>query len=418
MRNIRIGTRHASHSRFFLTVLFTVLVFAAPLVGTAQTVTVFEGATLIAGDGSAAIENAAIVVQNDRITAIGRSGQVTVPAGATRVDLKGKTVMPTIIDAHKHLAGERDKLIQQLKTLASYGVGAVLSLGQDVSDDPFKVRGEIIDGAARYFTAGRGITTPEPGRSEVAYWITSVEGGRQAVREQAMRKVDIIKIWVDDRNGQYKKMSPEQYTAIIDEAHKHNTRVAAHIYAMDDAKGLLRAGLDAFAHGIRDKDIDDETVALFKQHPNVVLIPNLPERGVAADMSWLRGWIPDEELTKVQAAAVDDSEAHEFWGIQARNLLKLHKAGVKISFGTDGGVLWEHHLQLEDMVASGMTPAEVITAATKTSAEFLKLTDTGVLAQGKSADFIVLDANPLQDIRNTRKINAVYLRGKKVDRMP
>jgi imidazolonepropionase-like amidohydrolase len=185
---------------------------------------------------------------------------------------------------------------------------------------------------------------------------------------------------------------------------------------MEDAKGLLRAGIDAFAHGIRDRDIDDETVALFVERPHVVLIPNLPDRGVKVDMSWLRGSIPDGELAEIQAGFKDDPEMQAFFGIQARNMVRLHEAGVKIAMGTDGRIMWEPHVQLADMVAAGMSPADVIIAATRNSAEVIGLHDTGTLAGGMIADFIVLDANPLDDITNTRTINAVYLRGQKVQR--
>jgi imidazolonepropionase-like amidohydrolase len=238
----------------------------------------------------------------------------------------------------------------------------------------------------------------------------------QAVQTQVARHVDMLKIWVDDRDGQFEKMPPAIYKAIIDEAHKNKIPVAAHIFAMEDAKGLLKAGIDVFAHGIRDRDIDDETVELFKQHPDVFLIPNLPDRGVAVDMSWLKGSLPQAELDKIQAEVVDDPEAQKFHGIQARNMDKLYKAGVKTALGTDGSVLWEHHIELENMVLAGLTPAQAIVAATKTSAELLGLSDSGVLETDNIADFIVLEANPLDDITNTRKINAVYIRGEKIAR--
>jgi imidazolonepropionase-like amidohydrolase len=379
-------------------------------------VTVFEGARLIVGDGSEPIENAAFLVADDRITAVAPSGQLNVPAGTRRVDLTGKTVMPAIIDTHKHLASTREALIDQLEHLAYYGVGVATSLGQDEGNLALQVRSEVIPNAARMRTAGRGITMPEPGRSEVPYWIKTAEEGRQAVREQAERKVDIIKIWVDDRNGQYEKMSPEIYGAIIDEAHKHGLRVTAHIFALDDAKGLLRAGIDAFAHGVRDRDIDDQGLALFREHPNLVLVPNLPDRGVAADLSWLGESVPAAELQELQAANTDRPEAQRTFGIQARNLAKLNEAGVRIAFGTDGSVPWAPHVEMADMVAAGMTPLQVITAATHNSAELLRIPDAGTVQPGKSADFIVLDADPLEDIANTRRISAVYLRGTQVDR--
>ena len=380
----------------------------------AQSVTVFEGARLIPGNGNAPIEDSILIVQGELITAVGRRGELSIPNGATRVDLTGKTVMPAIIDTHKHLSGEREKLIEQLKQLAYFGVGAVLSLGQDVTDVPFEVHEEMIPGTARIYTAGRGITMPEPGRSEAPIWVKNEAEALEAVHTQAARHVDILKIWVDDREGQYEKMPPAIYKAIINEAHKNKIQVAAHIFAMDDAKGLLKAGIDVFAHGVRDRDIDDETVSLFKTHPDVFLIPNLPDRGVAADMSWLKGSLPQAELDKIQAEAIDNPEAQKLHGIQARNLDKLYKAGVKTAFGTDGGVLWEHHMELENMVVAGLTPAQVIVAATKTSAELLGLSDSGVIESDNIADFIVLDANPLDDITNTRKINAVYIRGEKI----
>jgi imidazolonepropionase-like amidohydrolase len=380
------------------------------------TTMVFDGARLIAGDGQAPVENATLVVSGGRFVQVGRAGEVRPPAGATRVALTGKTMMPAIVDTHTHLSQTRDALTADLRRRPYYGVGAVMSLGQDPGDLPFQMRAETLPGAARFFTAGRGITMPEPGRSEVPYWITSEAEGRKAVEELAVRKVDIVKIWVDDRNGKYKKMTPELYRAIIEEAHKRGLRVTAHIFSLEDAKGLLRAGIDAFAHGVRDRDIDEEGLALFKAHPNVVVVPNLPDRGVATDLSWLRDSVPEAELQKLQAAATDRPELQAAFGIQARNLAKLNAAGVRIAVGTDGNVPWGAHLEMADMVAAGMTPAQVIVAATRNSADLLKMTDAGTIAAGKSADFIVVDGNPLDDITNTRRIASVYLRGLAINR--
>ena len=181
-------------------------------------------------------------------------------------------------------------------------------------------------------------------------------------------------------------------------------------------RDCCRAGLDAFAHSVRDRDIDDEFMGLAKQRPALVVVPNLPDRGVAVDLSWLAESVPAGELSKLQAAATNRPDVQQAHGIQARNLAKLSKAGVKIALGTDGNVSWAHHLEMEDMVVAGMTPAQVLVASTGAAAEFLRMPDVGTVAAGKSADFVVLDANPLENITNTRRISSVYLRGTAVDR--
>jgi imidazolonepropionase-like amidohydrolase len=246
--------------------------------------------------------------------------------------------------------------------------------------------------------------------------VTTAAEARKDVDEDAAKKVDIIKIWVDDRNGSVKKLAPELYSAVIDEAHKRGLRVIAHVYTLDDAKSLLRAGIDAFAHGVRDKDVDDEFIALVKQRPNLVLGPNMPDRGVVADIDWLKPILSATEFVGLQKNNTDRPDVHAFWSIQARNLAKMNAAGVRIIVGTDGNTPYAPHYEMEDMVAAGMTPTQVIVAATGNGAQFLKMADSGTIDKNKSADFIVLNANPLDDIRNTRKIVSVYLRGAEIDR--
>lgn len=435
--------------------LLSFFVFRAP--ATAQSVpspgpTLYEGARLITGDGRAAIEDSAFLVENGHFTRVGRRGDIQPPAGAVRVRLDGKTVIPALIDGHSHIGYmknltsgaqnyTRENILDHMRRFAYFGVAASQSMGSDFGELPFQIRDETLAGkypdAARFLTAGRGLAPlveilPDNMR-QAAFPVTTVAGARASVQELAPRKVKLIKTWVDDRGGAIKPLSPELYRAIIDEAHKNNLRVAVHATELAQAKELLRAGIDVFAHMI--SDVDDELVSLFKQHPNTVILSAFGGPRRAAYAPWLHPVHPliletvlPEQIARLQKRfpVVDPAElarATAGWERLARGVVKLNAAGVKIGVGTDGGgqqgdqfLGWTMHTELENLVATGMTPAQVLVAATRTTAEILDLDDLGMVATGKSADFVVLDANPLDDITNSRKISQVYLRGVLIDR--
>lgn len=404
----------------------------------------FEGATLIDGTGVAPVERSAFLVEDGAFTWVGAQGEQEAPAGAERVDLAGKTVIPALIDAHQHLGltrvGEgthstdnytRANLVEHLERSAYHGVAATMSLGLEYDEAlAFGLRTATLPNAARFLTSGRGIAaTPMAGpqqeyRLGIPRGAQNAEEGRAAVEELHGYGVDIIKIWVDDRGGTVPKLEPEVYAAIIDEAHARGMRVTAHLGSttgLADAKDLLRAGVDGFAHTVRDRDIDDEYMALVREHPDVWSIPNLPGSPVTLDdVPWLSETVPPFEIENLRAQAerLEAEGPDAFFQLQCRNLARNREAGMIIGMGTDSGVSvgWTTHTELRDMAGCGLTPMEVIEAATRINAEILGLDDLGTVTAGKNASFVVLDADPLDDIGNTRRIASVYLGGARVDR--
>jgi imidazolonepropionase-like amidohydrolase len=451
----------------------------------AQTnVTVFEGALLITGDGSMPIADSAFIIQDDQFAKVGRKGEIAVPAGAARVDLTGKTVMPAKVDMHGHLGYEnviegttskenfnRENLIDHLERYAYLGFSAVVSIadlaereimpGDHLNlfqaprdpgmpktgrfpwgDVPFRMQEEVIPNAALFRTAGPGMSWPgagaggHPSRNDVMYPVTTEEEARRAVQDYVKNRVAFVKIWVDDREGKLKTLPPPLYRAIIDEARKHNVPVAAHTVKLADAKELYKAGLVGSTHmPVRGGEVpDDELLAIIK---NRVATSDRPlwftEHGdltALGPQEWddplLWEMLSREQVQRQQGEAIKKMtpdvverarQESRAMGDVAR---KFINAGMKLVFGSDNGAAgrgfgWYNQMEFESWGTMGFTPMEAIVMATRDAAEVAGI-NTGLVVSGRSADFIVLDANPLENIANTRRINKVYLRGKEVDR--
>ena len=404
----------------------------------------FEGARLIDGNGGAPFEDSAFLVEDGVFAWVGGQGEREAPEGAARVDLSGKTVIPALIDAHQHIGltdvrdGTHSKdnytlanLVEHLERSAYHGVAATMSLGLEFDEAlAFELRNEVLPDAARFLTSGRGIAATPTAGPQQEYRLGIPRGaqteaeGRAAVAELDGHGVDIIKIWVDDRGGTVPKLGPEVYRAIIDEAHARGMRVASHLGStsgLADAKDLIRAGIDGFAHTVRDRDIDDEYMALVREHPDVWTIPNLPGSPVTLDdLPWLGETLPPFEIENLRAQAeqLAAEGPGELFELQCRNLARNREAGMIIGMGTDSGVsvAWTTHTEMRDMAGCGLTPMEAIESATRINAEILGLDDLGTVTEGKSASFVVLEASPLDDVENTRQIDSVYLRGEAVNR--
>jgi imidazolonepropionase-like amidohydrolase len=422
----------------------------------AQQAVVYEGGRLIIGDGSAAIENGTFVVQNGHITAIGRANRP--PAGATRVDLSGKTVMPAMINVHVHIGYEKytswgaqnytaENVLDHLQREAFYGTAVTQSVGSSPLEASLQFQHDQQSGRfppASRFLFTPGYAPPNGGPDEVLREATSAlhvinevsnaPEARASIQKMADRGIKAVKIWVDDRRGTYPKMTPEVYNAIIDEAHKHGMMVHAHATTLPDQKAVVRAGADVLVHLVQAERLDDEYLALLREKkPYWATVISLGDpTAVCEHDPFFEQALPARVIAKIRATmerrslvpscGPPSANTARREAIIGYNFPRMITAGARIVLGTDTGIEPGHtfgsgeHVELARWVQLGLTPSQAITAATQRPAELLRLKDMGTLAVGKRANFIVLDANPLENIRNTRRISDVYLDGVKFDR--
>ena len=413
--------------------IFTILLLAA-VNASAQT-TAFVGGRIIDGTGKV-IENGTVVITGNKITAVGPAS-TAVPAGATRVDVKGKTLLPGLINAHGHVGNtvglavdkqngySRENLTRQLRTYAQYGVTTVFSLGDD-SEGSFALRDAPASDRARLFVAGPVVTG------------NTAEEARAMVAKVAAMKPDLIKIRVDDNLGTSRKMPEAAWRAVIEDAHARQLPVAVHIYWLADAKATLQAGADMIAHSVRDVAVDDQFINALKSR-DVCYSPTLTREISTFIYDTTPAWVDDPFFTKGVdreiPAQLKDPKRHEQirnspgWKsgqqykasleVAKRNLKTLVDNGVRIAFGTDTGPParfqgFFEHLELEMMVDAGLTPMQALVSATGDAARCHKRAgEFGTLAPGAAADVLILGANPLDNIRNTRSIEQVWIAGRK-----
>ena len=430
---------------------FTLLVICA-IASLHAEVKVFKNITLIDGTGRGAATERAMIVNNGRIAWVGPVAQLAAPSGAEVIDFQGKYVMPGMIGLHVHL-GVTEGLTQDakfftpenveknLKTYASYGVTSVVSMGTD-KDSIFSIRDRQRatgrPGETRVLTAGQGFVFKGGygGVPGINQGISSIAEVEPAVAAQAAKHVDLIKLWMDDHLGTQKKMPYEMSKAIIESAHKHHLRVAAHIFYLEDARHLVEYGVDGLAHSVRDRPVDQDLISSMKRHGTWQMAATLSREASMFAYAQTPSFLKDPFFSCCVAPEVIDtlssSEYHEkmasdphfkhypeYLKTAQENLKKLVDSDVRYGFGTDAGPPgrfpgYFEHWELELMVQAGLPPAQALAAATRNGAQFLGANELGTLEKSKWADMIVLDRNPLEDIKNTRAIHAVYIAGNRV----
>ena len=394
----------------------------------------FVGARIIDGTGDAAIEEGVLVTRDGRIEAVGAVDAVEVPADAEQIDLGGRTIMPGLINAHGHVNNVRGlgtveyteaQVEYQLGLYARYGVTTVFSLGGD-GPEAMAVR-DRQNGPdlqhARVYVAGDIVTGPTP------------EAAREQVNAVADSGADVVKIRVDDNLGASTKMTPDTYRAVAEASHERGLKLTAHLYYLADAKGLLEAGADLLAHSVRDTEVDDELITLLRD-AGICYCPTLMREVSTFVYETRPDWFDDPFFTNnVDPAVIAELETPERQErsrsrsaqtykaqleVAKRNLKTLSDAGIPIAMGTDTGPAarfqgYFEHGELALMVESGLTPMQAIVASTSGAARCMEVdTDLGSIEAGKWADFMVLGANPLDDISNTHSLESVYIAGNPV----
>ena len=388
----------------------------------------FVGAQIIDGTGDAPVQDGVLVVRDGRIEAVGARDTVDLPPDAEQIDVSGRTIIPGLINAHGHVTPSpytEEQVESQLALYARYGVTTVFSLGGDGPEGmAVRDRQDTPDlDRARLFVAGQVVTGDTP------------EAAVEMVNAVADSGADIVKIRVDDNLGASTKMTSAVYQAVIETAHQRGLRLAAHLYYLEDARGLLEAGADLIAHSVRDAEVDDGLITLLRDS-GVCYCPTLmrevstfiyESRPDFFDDPFFRRDADSADIEAFSAPAFQErsrSRSAQTYKAQLevakRNVKTLSDAGIPIAMGTDTGPTarfqgYFEHGELALMVEAGLTPMQAIVASTSDAARCMAVdTELGSLETGKWADFLVMGANPLDDIANTHSLETVYIAGNQV----
>jgi imidazolonepropionase-like amidohydrolase len=423
---------------------------------------ILHNAALVDGTGATARQHVDILIHKGLVQHVGPAFTKP-PKKVQVVDCTGKTVIPGLISAHSHLgillnnadsspnAYTTENVSAALNQFERYGVTTIVSLGLN-RDLVYELRDQQRNGklgGATLLTAGRGLGVPNgaPGLNvapDQVYRPGTPDEARKDVDELAAHRADLVKFWLDSGHGKIPPMSPDVYAAIIDEAHKRHLKVAAHVYAVNDARSLINLNVDILAHSVRDEAVGPAFIQALLEH-NTWYIPTLaldesfylyadtPEVMQSAFFQQAAGI---QLLAKLQAAdyasktlaAEQTEQAKKDQAIAMKNLKTLYDAGANVAFGTDSGAVpgripgFSEHRELEDLVAAGITPLQAITVATGQTGRLIHTINpklnVGLVQSDYSADLIILNADPLMDIRNTRHINSVYHHGILVPNAP
>jgi len=443
---------------------FLILVLTASLLAQQPGgIVVIQGATVVTGTGRPAIRNAAIVIENGKIRDIGARADVKVPSGAQTIDARNKWIIPGLIDAHVHFSQSgglytrpdiidlrkwrpydkefdwiKQRLLYTFERYVVSGITSVMDCGGPMWNFEMREIASRTTKAPRVAVAGPLIGTYSPPTTDSkdpdVIAATSPDQARELVRQQVDRKPDIIKIWFIVNPGDDFQKESQIVSAAIAEAKSHNLRVAVHATELDTAKASVRAGADILVHSVTDRLIDTEFLDMVKSRDIIYMTTFMVEDGYRnvlgqhvmlsdieqklGDPEVIATWA---ELAKIPAGEIPGGiprmPAAPRRPVEYDNLMLLESAGVRVVGATDAGNIGTLHgpalhREMELMAVAGMRPSDILVSVTRTAAAAIgRQNEVGTLEKGKFADLVILDADPVIDIKNTRKISRVMKGG-------